>query len=65
MLYNCNCIDIGAFGQVVNEIELYVTERLSEIAFNSRLLGRISMVRHQKRSIPVAHTDKFSYKFDG
>lgn len=34
MLYTCNCIDIGAYEQVVNEIKLYVTERLSEIAFN-------------------------------
>lgn len=33
-LYNCNGIDIGAYEQVVNEIKLYVTERLSEIAFN-------------------------------
>lgn len=34
MLHNCNGIDIGAYEQVVNEIKLYVTERLSEIAFN-------------------------------
>lgn len=33
-LYNCNGIDIGAYDQVVNEIKQYVTERLSEIAFN-------------------------------
>lgn len=33
-LYNCNGIDVGAYEQVVNEIKLYVTERLSEIAFN-------------------------------
>lgn len=34
VLYTCNGIDIGAYEQVVNEIKLYVTERLSEIAFN-------------------------------
>lgn len=33
-LYNCNSIDNGSYEHVVNEIKLFVTERLSEIAFN-------------------------------
>lgn len=33
-LYNCNSIDNGSYEHVVNEIKTFVTERLSEIAFN-------------------------------
>lgn len=33
-LYNSDSVDIGAYESIVNEIKVYVTERLSEIAFN-------------------------------
>lgn len=33
-LYNDDSVDIGAYESIVNEIKTYVTERLSEIAFN-------------------------------
>lgn len=33
-LYNDDSVDIGAYESIVNEIKVYVTERLSEIAFN-------------------------------
>lgn len=34
MLHGSNSADVGAYERVVNEIKQYVTERLSEIAFN-------------------------------
>lgn len=34
VLYNDDSVDIGAYESIVNEIKAYVTERLSEIAFN-------------------------------
>lgn len=42
-LYNCNSIDNGIYEYVVNDIKVYVTERLSEIAFN-----QADLIKHLK-----------------
>lgn len=42
-LYNCHSINNGAYEYVVNDIKLYVTERLSEIAFN-----QADLIKHLK-----------------
>lgn len=42
-LYNAEAIDSGAYEHVINEIKAYVTERLSEIAFN-----QADLIKHLK-----------------
>lgn len=46
VLYNDDCMDIGTYERIVNEIKLYVTERLSEIAFNQAdLIKHLRLVK--------------------
>lgn len=45
-LFNSSSIDVGAYERIVNEIKLYVTERLSEIAFNQAdLIKHLRLVK--------------------
>lgn len=45
-LYDDDCIDVGAYEAIVNEIKLFVTERLSEIAFNQAdLIKHLHLVK--------------------